>query len=77
MWTCKPVCDVFTIKNGLKEGDALISLLFNFASKYVIRKGKANHKLLKFNGTHQVVIYGDDVNLWGQTIHTISFISPL
>ena len=29
-----------------------------------IRKIKANHKLLKFNGTHQVVIYGDDVNLW-------------
>jgi len=64
---------VFTIKNGLKEGDALSSLLFNFALEYAIRKVKANQKLLKFNSTHQVVIYGDDVNLWGQTIQTISF----
>ena len=68
---------MFPIKNGLKEGDALLSLLFNFALKYAIRKIKANHKLLKFNGTHRVVIYGDDVNLWGHSIHTVSFISPL
>jgi hypothetical protein len=48
---------VFPIKNGLKEGDALLSLYyFNFALEYAIRKIKANHKLLKFNGTHQVVI---------------------
>jgi len=64
MWTCKPLCDVFTIKNGLKEGNALLSLLFNFALEYATRKVKANHKLLKFNSTHQVVIYADDVNLW-------------
>jgi len=68
---------MFPIKNGLKEGDALLSLLCNFALKYAIRKIKANHKLLKFNGTHRVVIYGDDVNLWGHSIHTVSFISPL
>jgi len=68
---------MFAINNGLKEGDALLSLLFNFALEYAIRKIKANHKLLKFNGTHQVVIYGDDVNLWGQSIHNKSFISPL
>jgi hypothetical protein len=65
------------IKNGLKEGDALLSLLFNFAVEYDIRKVKTNHRLLKFNGTHQVIIYTDDVNLQGQSIHTISFIIPL
>jgi hypothetical protein len=54
---------MFPIKNGLKEGDALLPLLFNFALEYAIRKVKANHKLLKFNGKHQVVIYVDDVNL--------------
>jgi len=37
---------MFPIKNGLKEGDALLSLLFNFALEY------ANQKLLKLNGTH-------------------------
>ena len=71
--------DMFPIKNGLKERDASLSLLFNFAFalEYAIRKVNANHELLKFNSTHQVVIYGDDVNLWGHSIHTISFISPL
>ena len=68
---------MFATKNGLKEGDALLSLFFNFALEYAIRKIKANHKLLKFNGTHQVVIYGDDVNLWGQSTHNKSVISPL
>jgi hypothetical protein len=67
---------MFHIKNGLKE-DALLSLLFNFAVEYDIRKVKAYHKLLKFNGTHQVIIYADDVNLQGQSIHSIRFISPL
>jgi hypothetical protein len=74
IWTCKLL---FPIKNGLKEEDDLSSLLFNFALEYAIRKIKANHKLLQFNGTHQVVIYGDDVNLLGHSTHTISFTSPL
>jgi hypothetical protein len=54
---------MFPITNGLKEGDALLPLLFNCASEYPIRKVKVNHKLIKFNGTHQVIIYTDDVNL--------------
>ena len=57
---------MFPITNGLKEGDALLSLLFNFALEYDIREVKANHKLLKFNGKHQAIIYADDVNLQGQ-----------
>jgi hypothetical protein len=63
---------MFHIKNGLKEGDALLSLLFNFALEYANTKVKANHKLLKSNGTHQVVIYVDDVDIRGHSIHTIS-----
>jgi hypothetical protein len=63
---------MFHIKNGLKVGDALLSLLLNFALEYAIRKSKANFKLLKFNGTHQVVIYGGDVDIRGRSIHTIS-----
>jgi hypothetical protein len=68
---------MFLIKNGLKEGEALTSLLVNFASEYAMRKVKANHKLLQFNSTHQVIISADYVNLWGQTTHTVCFISPL
>jgi len=68
--------DMFPIKNVIK-GNALLSLLFNLALEYAIRKVRANHMLLKFNGTHQVIIYGDGVNLQGQTIHTINFTCPL
>ena len=68
--------DMFAIKNGLKEGDVLLSLFFNFALEYTIRKVKAN-KLLKFNGTLEVIMYADMVNLQGQSIYTVSFISPL
>jgi len=33
----KHLSDVFPIRNGLKQGDALSSLLFNFALDYAIR----------------------------------------
>jgi hypothetical protein len=65
------------IKNGLQEGQDLSLLLFNFPLEYDISKVKANHKLLKLNGTHQVIIYADYVNVWGQSIHINSFISSL
>jgi hypothetical protein len=34
----KHLSDSFPIQNGLKQGDALSSLLFNFALEYAIRK---------------------------------------
>jgi hypothetical protein len=36
--------DSFPIKNGLKQGDALSPLLFNFALKYAIRRWEGKHK---------------------------------
>jgi hypothetical protein len=38
----KHLSDRFPIKNGLKQGDALSPLLFNFALEYAIRKLQAN-----------------------------------
>jgi hypothetical protein len=39
-------------------------LLFNFAFVYVIRKVQEKQKDLKLNGTHQLPVYADNVNIY-------------
>jgi len=67
----KNVYDRFPIRNGLKQGDALSPMLFNFDLEYAIRRVQVNQDGLKLNGTHQLLAYGDDVNILGQSIHTL------
>jgi len=67
----KNVSDRFPIRNGLKQGDALLPMLFNFALEYAIRRVQVNQDGLKLNGTHQFVVYADDVNILGGAIHTL------
>jgi hypothetical protein len=62
---------MFPIHNGLKHGDALTSLLCNFGSKHAIRKVQETQVGLKLNGTHQLLVYADDVNLLGNNINDI------
>ena len=63
--------DMFPIRNGLKQGDALSPLLFNFALEYAIRRVQVNQDGLKLNGTHQLLAYADDVNILEGSVDTV------
>ena len=63
--------DRFPIRNGLKQGDALSPMLFNFALEYAIRRVQVNQDGLKLNGTHQLLAYADVVNILVGSIHTL------
>ena len=63
----------FPIRNGLKHGDTLSPMLFNFALEYAIRRVQVNQDGLKLNGTHQLLAYADDVNILAGCIHTLTF----
>jgi hypothetical protein len=67
----KYLSDNFPIQNSLKQGDAIWPLLFNFSLEYVIRKDQENLVGLKLNGTHQLLVYADDVSLLGDNIDII------
>jgi hypothetical protein len=66
----KHLSDIFPITNGLKQGDVLSKLLFNFALEYAFRRIQVNQDCLKLNGTHQLLLYTDYLNILGGSVHT-------
>jgi len=67
----KNLSEIFPIRNGLKQGDALSSLFFNFALEYAIKRVQVNQDGFKLNGMHQLLAYADDVNILGGSVHTV------
>jgi hypothetical protein len=61
----KDLSAALPVQNDLKQGDASSPLLFNFALKSVIRKVHEIKERLEPNGTHQLLVCVDDVNLLG------------
>jgi len=39
--------------------------------EYVIRRVQVNQDGLKLNGTYQILVYADDVNILGGSVHTV------
>jgi hypothetical protein len=67
----KHLSDMFPIRNGLEQGDALSPLLFNFALQYSISRDQVNQDGLKSNSTNSLVVYADDINILGRSVYTI------
>ena len=62
--------DIFPIRNGPKQGDSLSPQLFNFVLECAIERVLVNKEELKLNGTHELLVYADDVNILGGSVHT-------
>jgi hypothetical protein len=44
---------------------------FNFALEYAIRSVQVNQDGLQLTGAHQLLVYRDDVNILGGSVHTV------
>jgi hypothetical protein len=73
MWVGKHLSEMIPTKNGLKQRDALFPLLFNFAVRvdHAVRRVQVNKDGFPLNGTHQLLVYADYINIFGRSTHTI------
>ena len=71
VWVDKHLSDMFPFKNALKQGDSLLRLLFSSALDYAIRRVQVNQDGLNVNGTHQLLVYANEINILGRGILTI------
>jgi hypothetical protein len=59
----KYLAGTFPVQNGLQKEDALLPILCNFALQCAIRKVQENQVGLKWNATHQLLVYANNVNV--------------
>jgi hypothetical protein len=67
----KYLSDIFVVKKGLKKGDALSPLLFNFALEYAVSWIQVNQGGLQLNGTYQLLFHYADFNVFCGSVLTI------
>jgi hypothetical protein len=46
-------------------------LLFKCALEQAIRRIQVNQDGLELNGPHHILIYADDVNIFGESVHAV------
>jgi hypothetical protein len=63
--------DIFSIRNGLKQRDALSPLFLNFVLEYAVRWVQVIQDGLKLNGTHRFLVYADYFSILERSVHTI------
>jgi hypothetical protein len=61
---------MFPFRNGLKQGDVLLPLLFNFSLDYAIRRVQVNQDGVKLNGTYRLLVYAAEVSILSGNRHT-------
>ena len=66
-----PLSDMFPIKNVLKKGHILSPLLLKFVLQYAIKRVQVKQDGWRLNGTHQVVVCAEYVNILGGNVHTV------
>lgn len=60
----KHLSGTFGIKHGFQQVDDLSPLFFNFILEYTIRRVQSNQVDLKLNGTHKLLVYAGDDNIY-------------
>jgi len=59
------------IKNGLKKMRCFIAIAFQVFFRICHLEVRVNQEGLKLNGSHQILVYADDVNILGGSVHTL------
>ena len=64
---------MFPIRNGLKQGNAtrISPLLFNFSLECAVKSVQVNQNGLKLNGTHQLLVRADYVDILGGSVRAV------
>ena len=64
----KDLSYIFLTENSLKYGNALSLLLFNIAYVYATSWVQVNQDGFKLNGTYQLLVYADYVNILDRSV---------